>query len=212
MASLDCRFISSVHSIFIKRLLEAAHIHVKYEEDGTIIEQHLSLAHTLRVARAGYSAFTTLGLEDKIKELVGNCPTCKDEDDEECEPPGIFKVTLTAQPRDSPLHNAPQLLQLSRDIRGPWKISFTGIGTGIYPSHLQACSCHCLLSHRKKSQTEEFLQLANDLQVTVFRCDCPGIIQEKGTEFNLSLLWQLTGNHRQLLKQRLVLIRPQYIF
>ena len=107
---------------------------------------------------------------------------------------------------------APGTQQLSRDIRGPWKISFTGIGTGIYPSHLQACSCHRLLSHRSKSQTEEFLQLANDLQVTVFRCDCPGIIQEKGTEFNLSLLWQLSSNHRQLLKQRLVLIRPQYIF
>ena len=85
-------------------------------------------------------------------------------------------------------------------------------GTGIYPSHLQVCSCHRLLSHRSRSQTEEFLQLANDLQVTVFRYDCPGIIQEKGTEFNLSLLWQLKSNHHQLLKQRLVLIRPQYIF
>ena len=144
---------------------------------------------------------------------MGNCPTCKDENDEDLEPPGIFKVTLTAQPRGSPLHNAPQLLQLSRDIRGPWKINFTGIGTGIYPSHLQACSCHRLLSHRKKSQTENFLQLADDIQVTVFKCDCPGTPPpEKGTEFNLSLLWQLTGNCRQNLKHRLVLIRPQYIY
>ena len=131
--------------------------------------------------------------------MVNKCSTCND-DDEECESPGTFKVSLTAQPVDSPLLNAPQLLQLSRDIKGPWKIKFKGIGTGIYPSHLNVCSCHRLLSHRPRSQTEEFLQLVTDLQVTVFRCDCPGVAQEKGTEFKLALLWQLPTNHRQFLK------------
>ena len=46
----------------------------------------------------------------------------------------------------------------------------------------------------------------------MFRCDCPGVVQDKGTDFNLALLWQLKTNHRQFLKNRLVLIRPQYIF
>ena len=45
------------------------------------------------------------------------------------------------------------------------------------------------------------------------RCDCPGIVKEKGTDFKLALLWQLKANHCQILKnKRLVLIRPQYIF
>ena len=145
--------------------------------------------------------------------MISKCSTCQDEDDEECEPPGIFKVTLTGQPKSSPLYNAPQLLQLSRDIKGPWKIRFKGIGTGIYPSYLQGCNCHRLLGHRERSKTEELLQLASTLQVTVVRCDCPCIVKEKGTDFKLALLWQLKANHCQDLKnKRLVLIRPQYIF
>ena len=113
---------------------------------------------------------------------------------------------------DSPLHYAPQLLQLSRDIKGPWKVRFKGLGTGIYPSHLNICSCHRLLSHMPRSQVEEALQLVTDLQVTVFRCDCPGVTQETGTDFKLALIWQLPTNQRQFLKKRQVLVRPQYIF
>ena len=67
--------IPSVHSILVKRLLEAAHILVKNDKDGTIIEQHLSPAHTLRLARSGFSAFTTLGLEDLIKNMISKCST-----------------------------------------------------------------------------------------------------------------------------------------
>jgi len=52
--------IPSAHSIFVKRLLEASHIMVRADEDGVYIETHLSPAQTLKMAKSGFSAFTTL--------------------------------------------------------------------------------------------------------------------------------------------------------
>ena len=83
---------------------------------------------------------------------------------------------------------------------------------GIYPSHLNICSCHRLLSHMSQAQVEEALKLVTEMQITVYRCDCPGVIQETGTDFKLALIWQLPSNPRQILKKRQVLFRPQYIF
>jgi len=205
--------VPTAHSIFIKRLIEASHIRVTADEDGVYIETHLSPAQTLKAVKSGFSAFSTLGLKDLVDRMVSKCTTCQDEDDEECEPPGIFKVTLTGQSRRSPLYHAPQLLQLSRDIKGPWKVRFQGVGTGIYPSYLGGCVCHRLLGHRELSKIEDLIQLASTIEVTTVRCDCPGVLREKGTEFKLALIWQLRANHCQNLKQkRLVLIRPQYIY
>ena len=205
--------ISSAHSLFIKRLVEFCHIRVTADEDGDYIETHLSPAQTMKMTLSGFSAFSTLGLRDIIENMISKCTTCQDTDDEICEPPGIFRVALSGQSRRSPLYHAPQLLQLSRDIKGPWKIRFQGIGTGIYHSYLEGCVCHRLLGHRERSKTEDYLQLASIIEVTVHRCDCPGTFLQEGTDFKLTLIWQLGANHRQNLKQkRLVLVKPQYVY
>ena len=105
----------------------------------------------------------------------------------------------------------PQLLQLSRDIKGPWKVRFEGLGTGLYPSHLNICSCHRLLTRMSQSQVEEALKLVTDMPVTVYECHCPGVAREYGTDFKLALVWQLPTNPRQFLKRRYVLVRPQNV-
>ena len=157
--------VSPVHSILVRRLIESAHILVKHE-DGVLVEQHLYLAQTLRMARSGPSAFNILGLEFLVKDMIDRCSTCNDE---ATESEGTFTVTLTNPSLNSPLHKAPQLLQLSRDIKGPWKLRFEGLGTGIYPSHLNICSCHRLLSHMSQTQVEEALKLVTEMQITVYR-------------------------------------------
>ena len=44
--------VSTAHAILVRRIIEDAHVLVKHER-GVVVEQHLSLTHTLRAARAG---------------------------------------------------------------------------------------------------------------------------------------------------------------
>ena len=194
-----------MHSILVWRLIESAHILVKHE-DGVIVEHHLSLAQTLRVARSGPSASSILGLDFLVKKMINRCSTCNEVKESE----GTFTVILMDPSRDSPLHKAPQLLQLSMDIKGPWKVRFEGAGVGIYPSYLKMCSCHRLLSHISQAHVEEALKTLTSMQITIYRCDCPGVIKPTGSGFSLALIWQLPSNPRQLLKKRQVLVQPLY--
>ena len=149
------------------------------------------------MVRSGPTAFHTRNLEYLAKDMIDRCPTCQDEAD----PAGTFTVMFNDPHVTSPLHKAPQLLQLSRDMKGPWKVRFEGLVNGLYPAHLNVCSCHRLLTHMSKSRVEEELQLCTDMQVTVYECRCPGVTRQFGTDFKLAMVWQLPTNSRQYLKK-----------
>ena len=138
--------------------------------------------------------------------MINNCITCIQGDEYE----GKFTVDLLDPPLGSLLFKDSQLMQLSRDIKGPWEARFVGAGAGLYPSYLQKCSCHRLLSYIPQAHVEEALKVLTKMEATVIQCDCPGIVKLTGTERTLTLIWQLMGNQCQHLKQRKCLIQPLY--
>ena len=92
--------ISTSHTLLLKRLFEASHIHFSLEHEDQCNKVHLSLGQTLNRAKYGTWAFCCSNTRGLFRRYISKCPTCLKSDIKSKD--GQFSVIL-GNPRLSSL-------------------------------------------------------------------------------------------------------------